>query len=460
MTLTDRYGYPLTMSDSAALEAWQRALDAFLAHGTATPDHLARALSLEPNFALGHATHGLFCLLLGRREMVDVAQDDWTRADGARAALGATPREAAVIDALRDWLDGHPRAAADRLDATLAAHPADPLLMKLVHAVRFVLGDAGGMRRSVEGVLEAYDQSHSAYGYLLGCHAFALEETGDYERAERTGRRAVEIAPDDAWGLHAVAHVHDMTGRFDEGRRWLEANTQAFSHCNNFRFHVWWHLALMYLDRGDIAAVLALYDAEIRAEHTDDYRDISNAASLLVRLEIEGVNVGGRWDELARLSETRIDDRCNLFADLHYMISLGGGRRRQAADEMLASVALHAEEPSDLGRIASRTGLSAARGLDAYFRGNFYSAFHHLDQARPTLRDIGGSHAQRDVFERLAIDAALRAGLAGEAERLLRERLSLRGALDRFASERLERVDSMKRAAKIMQNEALRAVPA
>ncbi|MBL6432666.1 MAG: tetratricopeptide repeat protein, partial [Alphaproteobacteria bacterium] len=77
-----------------------------------------------------------------------------------------------------------------------------------------------------------------------------------------------------------------------------------------------------------------------------------------------------------------------------------------------------------------------------------------------TLRDIGGSHAQRDVFERLAIDAALRAGLAGEAERLLRERLSLRGALDRFASERLERVDSMKRAAKIMQNEALRAVPA
>ncbi|SDU49057.1 tetratricopeptide repeat protein [Stappia sp. ES.058] len=460
MTLTDRYGYPLTMSDPAALDAWQRTLDAFLAHGTTTPEHLARALSLEPQFALGHAAHGLFCLFLGRREMADVAEDDWKQADRARAAVGATPREAAVIDALRDWLDGHPHAAADRLDAALAVHPADPLLMKLVHAVRFVLGDAAGMRRSVETVLDAYGESHSAYGYLLGCHAFALEETGDYARAERTGRRAVEVAPDDAWGLHAVAHVHDMTGRADEGRRWLEANTQAFSHCNNFRFHVWWHLALMQLDRGDIAAVLALYDKEIRSEHTDDYRDVSNAASLLMRLEIEGVNVGGRWEELAQISQTRIDDRCNLFADLHYMLSLGGGRRRQAADEMLASVALHAEEPTDLGRVAATAGLPAAQGLDAYFRGNFYSAFHHLDQARPTLRSVGGSHAQRDVFERLAIDAALRAGLAGEAERLLRERLCLRGALDRFASERLERVDSMKRAATIMQNEALRAVPA
>ncbi|WP_029057622.1 tetratricopeptide repeat protein [Stappia stellulata] len=460
MTLTDRYGYPLTMSEPAALEAWQSALDAFLAHGTTTPDHLARALSLEPRFALGHATHGLFCLLLGRREMVGVAEEDWKQADGARTAVGATVREAAVIDALRDWLDGHPRAAADRLDTALAAHPADPLLMKLVHAVRFVLGDAAGMRRSVETVLDAYDESHSAYGYLMGCHAFALEETGEYDRAERSGRRAVELAPDDAWALHAVAHVYDMTGRAEEGRRWLEANTQTFSHCNNFRFHVWWHLALMQLDRGDIAAVLALYDEEIRSERTDDYRDISNAASLLMRLEIEGVNVGGRWEELAQISQTRIDDRCNLFADLHYMLSLGGGRRRQAADAMLASVALHAEEPTDLGRVAATAGLPAAHGLEAYFRGNFFSAFHHLDQARPTLRGIGGSHAQRDVFERLAIDAALRAGLAGEAERLLRDRLRLRGAPDRFTSERLEQADSMKRAAKIMQDEALRAQPA
>ena len=77
-------------------------------------------------------------------------------------------------------------------------------------------------------------------------------------------------------------------------------------------------------------AALALYDAEIRAEKTDDYRDISNAASLLSRLELEGVDVGDRWEELAVLAEKRTEDGCLAFADLHYMLALCGGRRDTA----------------------------------------------------------------------------------------------------------------------------------
>jgi tetratricopeptide (TPR) repeat protein len=460
MTLTDRYGYPLTLSDPAAQAPWERTVRAFLAHGAETPTHLAETLALCPDFALGHAAHGLFCLLLGRRELVEVAREDLGRAQAARQCRGAGAREAAVVEALADWIAGNPARAADRLDGALADHPADPLLMKLVHAIRFALGDAVGMRRSVESVLSAYDKDHPERGYLLGCRAFALEETGDYVAAERSGREALTLAFDDAWGLHAVAHVHDMTGRADEGRIWLESNTAAFAHCNNFRAHVWWHLALMYLDRGDYDRVLALYDEDVRAEKTDDYRDISNAASLLVRLEIEGINIGGRWEELASLSEARVDDRCNVFADLHYMLALGGGDRRQAADRMLASMAAHAEEPGDIARITGTAGVPAALGLDAYQRGNYFSAFHHLHRARPYLFEVGGSHAQRDVFDRIAIDAALKAGLAVEAEALLEDRLRSRGALDRFAAERLERAAGMERASRIMQDARLRAVPA
>jgi tetratricopeptide (TPR) repeat protein len=460
MPLTDHFGYPLTLSRPEALAPWAATIAAFLAHGEKTPDHLSETLRLAPDFALGHAAHGLFCMLLGRRELVEVARADWQSAIREAQGSGVTSRERAVIDALRDWIDGSPRMAADRLDQALAAHPADALLMKLVHGIRFVLGDSSGMRRSIETVLPSYGADHPALGYALGCHAFALEETGDYTRAEREGRRAVSLAADDAWGLHAVAHVFDMTGRAAEGREWLETNTDAFGHCNNFRYHVWWHLALMYLDKGEVDRVLELYDNDIRAERTDDYRDISNAASLLVRLEIEGVNVGGRWAELAHLSETRVDDRCNVFADLHYLMALEAGDRRHAADRMLASVAAHAQEDTDMGRIAGTAGQPAALGLDAYYRGNYFSAFHHLKAARPHIVTIGGSHAQRDVFERLTIDAALRAGLAPEAEDLLRARLALRGGLDRFAAERLEQVSRMKRAAAIMQDKRLRAVPA
>ena len=65
----------------------------------------------------------------------------------------------------------------------------------------------------------------------------------------------------------------------------------------------------------------------IRRHRTDDYRDISNATSLLMRLELEGMNVGRRWDELASLSEARVDDGCLVFADLHYMLALAAAGR-------------------------------------------------------------------------------------------------------------------------------------
>ncbi|MCU0909977.1 MAG: tetratricopeptide repeat protein, partial [Rhodobacteraceae bacterium] len=60
------------------------------------------------------------------------------------------------------------------------------------------MGRPRDMRASVEGVLDAW-ADHPARGYLLGCHAFCLEETGEYAAAERVGRAGVELACDDAW---------------------------------------------------------------------------------------------------------------------------------------------------------------------------------------------------------------------------------------------------------------------
>ena len=179
------------------------------------------------------------------------------------------------------------------MEDILTAYPTDTLSAKVSHAIRFILGDRFGMRASLERVLPAH-AGHPLQGYLMGCHAFALEETGDYAKAEATGLQGLEHVGDDAWGLHAVAHVYDMTARPDDGIALIERNCAAWDHCNNFRYHVWWHKALLHLDRGEFDTALALYDTEIRADKTDDYRDISNATSLLMRLGLEGIDVGHR----------------------------------------------------------------------------------------------------------------------------------------------------------------------
>ena len=442
--VTDRFGSEVTLVDPAALGHWNALQQAFLAHGATAPDHLARTLQAAPDFALGHATKGLLLMLLGRRELVATACEALAQ---ARATASGDWREARFTTALAAWLDGNPSRSAQALEFVLARHPADALAMKAAHAIRFILGDRAEMLATLETIAPAWEAGHPAFGYFLGCRAFALEESGAYAEARRAGTEGLGHAADDAWGLHAVAHVHDMTGDSAGGLAWLAANEGGWAHCNNFRFHVWWHKALMHLDQDDTGAALALYDTQVRAERTDDYRDIANATSLLMRLELEGVAIGDRWEELADLAERRSDDGCLIFADLHYLLALVGGDRNEAARRLVARIVRDGTgAATDLGRRCADPGRAAAEGLEAFGEGAYARAFGRLAAARGALQRAGGSHAQRDVFERLTIDAGIRAGRLHAAAALLDDRTRFRGgAVDGFAARRRAMIADLSR---------------
>ncbi|MCH2163920.1 MAG: tetratricopeptide repeat protein [Marinovum sp.] len=447
--LTDTCGCQVSITDARALDAWNGVIHAVLSHGQAAPHHLGILLDREPGFAMGHALKGLSALMLARRELLPAAK---TASDAAQAALtqgGATLRERVWCQALVDWLKGAPRKSVEAMEEALRLNPADTISMKLGHGIRFILGDNHGMLRSVEATLAAHGRDHPLRGYVLGCHAFALEETGAYCAAERTGLLALRYASDDAWGLHAVAHVYDMTHRTDRGIALIDDNAAAWDHCNNFRFHVWWHKALLHLDQRDYATVLDLYDTKIRDEHTDDFRDISNATSLLMRLELEGVSIGNRWEELATLSANRTQDGCLVFADLHYMLALVGDGRETAVQDMINRVARDAERMGETFDVVRDPGVAATRGLAAFGEGNYGTAFDNLFAAHPRFQAMGGSHAQRDIFERITIDAGIRAGRLEQVELVIRQRTARRaGVEDAFAASRMSTVSAARQVAR------------
>jgi len=440
----DIFGQQTSLTDDdATLDSWNKTQLGFLAHAAVTPEHLGNVLANAPDFALGQAVKGLFCLLLGRREMFHAAQDALVAAQKAARETPPSIRETTFVSALETWVAGRPVEAVQVLETGLRTNPDDVLAMKLSHAIRFVLGDSAGMRRSIERVLPAYGSDHPGYGYLLGCHAFSLEETGAFDQAESAGRKALELAPDDAWGLHAVAHVHDMTGHAARGLDWLTGRESAWAHCNNFRYHVWWHKALMHLDLGQIDVVLDLYDHKVRADHTDDYRDISNGTALLMRLELEGVDIGNRWQEMAELSAARTEDGCLIFADLHYLLALTGDGRKTDAAHLIDRIRHDAQSGHDTtSQRMARPGLEAALGLQAFSDARYGEAFGHLCDARTNMQLAGGSHAQRDVFERMTIDAGLRAGMFEQAGALLDQRQALHGHReDGYAAARRALID-------------------
>ena len=146
-----------------------------------------------------------------------------------------------------------------------------------------VLGRTTMLRDRIGRALQAWSANDPAWGYLLGMHAFGLEECGEYARAEALGQQAVALNADDAWAVHAVAHVYEMQGRVargaalaDGGRRWSVDNALAV--------HNQWHRALMHLSAGDTASVLALYDRAIAPGEASMAMDLVDASALLWRL--------------------------------------------------------------------------------------------------------------------------------------------------------------------------------
>lgn len=164
-----------------------------------------------------------------------------------------------------------------------------------------------------------------------------------------------------------------------------------------------------------------------------------------MRLELEGMDVGPRWEELANFSEARVEDGCLVFADLHYLLALTGAERGEARTAMSARFARDAEKPGQMPAIVADPGVAALTGLNAFSEGRYDEAFRNLAAARPQMPTIGGSHAQRDVFERMTIDAGLRAGRYDATEAILRSRQKLRGGhIDRFAATRFDKLNSAR----------------
>jgi tetratricopeptide (TPR) repeat protein len=413
----------MTATSDAAAQAYDLTIRAYLAFARDTGDRLKAVYAADADMPMAHCLKGYFFQLFSNPALHPKAEQALAQAAKAADARGANPRERMHIAALSAWRQGDLRKATDIWEAILIEHPLDILALKLGHFTHFYLGDAAELRDSVARVLPCWSESTPDYGFVLAMRAFGLEESGGYAEAETAGRRSVEINPEDSWGVHAVAHVLEMQGRAKEGIAWVSGLRPAWSKANNFRFHVSWHQALFHFEREEYDAVLALYDGEFRAERTDDILDLSNAIAMLWRLEDEDVAVGARWDELAAIAEKRSRDHVLAFADAHFAMALAAGGKQDQAAAMAKSMATAAPA----GRVTEApilAGLGAALGdaILAFRRGEYAAAVDRLYPARGGVRLIGGSHAQRDVFARLLIRAALKAGKARLARALLAER--------------------------------------
>lgn len=418
-------GFAMTTESAAAAAALQRGIDNFLRWRADVVPNIHAAVEADPGFGFAHAVFGL--MLHGARNVHMAGKIAGALAAAEAAADGMSRRERLYLDALALASRGEIAHSVAVYEAILATDPTDLLAQRLAQMELFWLGE---MRWSAEisgRVANHWTEDVPLYGIYLSCRAFDLEETHHYKEAERLGRQAVARDATDVWGTHAVAHVLLMQGRFQEGIDWLDGLKDHWAEANQMMFHLWWHRCLFHLERGEHDEVLAIHDTWVRNRDLpltqampDLYIDMQNGASLLLRLELRGVDVGGRWDELAALALNRLEDHTSPFTSAHYAAILAAAGHFEAADQLVQSMRdFAATDTGTLGPRYAAAGIAAAEAAIAHRKGDHGAVIAALLPVRRMLWQIGGSDAQRDLFFLLLADSARREGRQDVADLVL-----------------------------------------
>jgi hypothetical protein len=462
MAFPDDRGNPCGSTDPTARAAAERALWRMMSFYGTPLDDLDRAMSADPGWALPHTMKAGFLLSLTEPGLLD--QADAHLAHARALAVRAPPREQAHLQALQCVREGRWHAACRLWDELLLQHPRDALALQWAQLWDFYRGDAPALRQRPARALPEWDEADPLYPCALALLAFGLEENNLYPQAEEAGRRALAADPAVPWAIHAVAHVMEMQGRFEDGSAWLRqtqrhwasvgecADDDTAAEPNGFAPHLWWHKGLFRLEAMDTTGALRLLDTHLSGTALQITLQRVDAAALLWRLHLLGVDVADRCQAL--LADWPLPDThagYYAFNDVHAVLGLLGCGEVARAESWLARCAARALQPEDARRtnhlMAREVGLPLVRGLLALARGDADAAVQLLWPARAKAQYLGGSHAQRDLIDQTLLAAAAQAGDSARAmgRALLNERsLSKPGTpLTRHWAEALARRDAV-----------------
>jgi hypothetical protein len=424
--MKDSVGYEVSGASARGLGALEQGLHelrCFISDPVATVES---ALADSPELVMGHVLKAYLHLLGTETGGLPVARDSHR----AAITLPVNDRERRHVHAIGHLTEGRWRAAGRVLEDLSVEYPRDALALQAGHQIDFFTGDSRMLRDRLARALPAWGRGVTGYHAVLGMHAFGLEETGDYARAEAQGRLSVEIESRDGWGQHAVAHVMEMQGRRRAGIAWMRANPDAWSRESFFAVHNWWHLALFHLGLDEVDEVLALFDGPIYAKTSSVILDMVDASALLWRLHLRGVDVGDRWDTVADQWAPVAAAGNYAFNDMHAMMAFVGAGRSGAAEAVLEAQRATMDGAGDNAAFTREVGHSAARAIRAFGDGDYAGAVELLRPVRSYAHRFGGSHAQRDLIDLTLIEAAARAGQDRLAAALLAERANAKRGVE------------------------------
>jgi hypothetical protein len=409
----DYLGNPVTGNNQATLDVLDDFIEGFLAYETRA-ERILEAAQTDPDSCLANVYSGMLWMLLEARAAPIRAAKYLKAAE--RSAPSATRREQLNVAVLRAWVADDLLLTLRLCDAVSDEFPRDLVIVKIHQYLEFNRGNAAAMLKVALKVLNA----NAEIPYVHGMAAFGYEQCHLLEDAEIAARRALDLRSKEPWAQHALAHVLLTRGQIDEGAQFLEDVRGSWTNLNSFMLtHLWWHSALFYISQGRDDDALQAFDRHCWGVAKTYSQDQVGAVSLLARLELAGISVGERWEDVADYLQPRAADTVQPFLTLQYMYGLARAGRPEG-EKLLQEVRdFAAVAPSHSRTTWTDVAIPAAEGLYAYAKSDYSTAWKRLAVAIPALAAVGGSHAQRDLFEQVFVDAAIKSGRIVEAQQML-----------------------------------------
>ncbi|MGW2718670.1 FAD/NAD(P)-binding protein [Streptomyces sp. NPDC001492] len=412
-------GHGLALSTHAeAAAAYRSGLNRVLKVRAGAEDAFARAVALDPGFALGHAALALLGHECGAA--VDVPR---ALAEAQRSAREhADERECSFVEVVTRRVHGDDGDTA--LVRHLDAYPADALaLAAAVPTIAFSgvtdLDDDHALRL-VEQTSPAYD-GHWFHTSLL---AFLRQEQGRLHEAGELAHRALAVEPASGHAVHALAHVHYESGVHEAGRDWLDGWVCGQGRGAVHRAHFSWHIALHELALDDPAALRRRWFAQLAPGRVvTGVRALVDSGSLLWRARLSGSWRGElpAGDVLGTVARDVLERPATAFTALHAAVAL-------AAAGDLAALHRLRDHAAGADEVQREVIVPLCEAFAAVVEERFQDAARGLDAVLPVLRRVGGSAAQREVVEETLLYALVSAGRCDAARRLLDARLERKEA--------------------------------
>ena len=413
--MNDRNGLPVTAASPAALDAYDRAVHGLLGWDGRSLALFRAATDADPTLALAHAGAGV-CLFL--EERFDEARAAMQSARAA--AAGQTERERGHVEGLALLVHGKAADAERTMLGHLEMYPRDVMVLQRLYFMWFWQGRFPEMLDLTGRLCRHY----AGDSFVPGLHAFALEQAGRCDEAVRLAAAALRHDERDAWAVHALAHALYELAAFETGLGRLPAAIHPCQHLGWFRNHLVWHLTLMHLSRGEYSRALRLSRSVFERAPSSIPGDLHDAISLLWRLALSGLDVSDRWTPFTAIARERLPRPNLLFHVAHLAMALAGGADWAGAERQVAL--LRERAAKDRSGLTGDLALPLVEGVHAFGRGQYARAIELIEPVHGRFVELGGSRAQRDVFEDTLLEACFRAGEMDRAEHLLAARVARR----------------------------------